>query len=273
MYSIIIAMLVSLAVFFGFWQFDVSNVWWSILWGVFAFGATMFGINWIVRKKIMRIMTEMQDIMTNGQKQLQTKINKFQSRPTGDPKRLMDETEKLQKKVLTDALEFTNNLEPFCKWTPLFGRQLNTTRMQFNYQMKDFKKVDELLPRSLILDPMSAAMKLARLYSNKADMDEIEKTFQKSAARLKYNQSALLYALMSWIYVKKDMTDKAHTLLIKGCKANENETLKRNLDRLANNKVREFSNANFGDEWYALFLEPPKIQYRRQQPRMDGRPF
>ena len=145
--------------------------------------------------------------------------------------------------------------------------------MQFNYQMKDFKKVDELLPRSLILDPMSAAMKLARLYSNKADIDDIEKTFRKSAARLKYNQSALLYALMSWIYVKKDMTDKAHTLLIKGCKANENETLKRNLDRLANNKVREFSNANFGDEWYALFLEQPKIQYRRQQPRMDGRPF
>ncbi len=273
MYSIILAAVISLAVFAGFWKLDVSNLGWSIFWGFLAFIVSMSAINWIVRKKIMRIMMEIQEIMTNGQKQIQTKVNKFQSRPTGDPKRLMDEAEKLQKKVLTDALEFTNNLEKFRKWTPLFGRQLNTTRMQFYYQMKDFKKVDDLLPRTLILDPTSASMKLARMYSNKADIAEVEKAFNKAAARLKYNQSALLYALMSWIYVKNGMPEKAHTLLIKGCKSNENETLKRNLDRLANNKIREFSNANFGDEWFALFLEQPKIQYRRQQPRMDGRPF
>ena len=69
------------------------------------------------------------------------------------------------------------------------------------------------------------------------------------------------------------MPDKAHALLVKGCKDNENETLNRNRDRLANNKVREFNNANLGDEWFALFLEQPKIQMRRQQPRLDGRPF
>jgi tetratricopeptide (TPR) repeat protein len=211
--------------------------------------------------------------MNEGQRKIQVMLNRFQNRPTGDPKRLMAEAEKMQNKVLAEALEFTDRLEPFRNWMPLFGKQLNTTRMQYLYQMKNFKKVDELMPKCIILDSMSASMKLARLYSNKAEIEEIEKVFNKSKSRLRYNQSALLYALMGWIYIKKNMPEKAHTTLVQACKDNENETLKRNLDRLANKKVREYNNAGFGDEWYALYLENPKIQYRRQQPRMDGRPF
>ncbi len=273
MYSILISLVVATAVFIGFWQGDVSHWAWSILWALLALAGTMVSINLILRKRIMAIMSEMQAMLMDGQKQIQARMNVYQNKPVGDPKRVMAEMEKFQKKLLTQALEHTAKLEPFRKWTPLFGRQLNTTRMQIHYQMQEFKKVDELMPKCLIMDPMSACMKIARQFTNKVSVEEIEKTFQKAKTRLKYNQSALLYALMAWIYVKNEMPEKAHTLLIKGCDDNENETLKRNKERLANNKVREFSNANFGDEWFALFLEQPKIQTRRQMPRMDGRPF
>ncbi len=273
MYSILISLVVATAVFIGFWQGGISHWAWSILWALLALAGTMVSINLILRKRIMAVMSEMQAMLMEGQKQIQVRMNVYQNKPVGDPKRVMAEMEKFQKKLLTQAIEHTAKLEPFRKWTPLFGRQLNTTRMQFHYQMQEFKKVDELMPKCLIMDPMSACMKIARQFTNKVAVEEIEKTFQKAKTRLKYNQSALLYALMAWIYVKNEMSEKAHTLLIKGCDDNENETLKRNKERLANNKVKEFSNGNFGDEWYALFLEQPKIQTRRQMPRMDGRPF
>lgn len=271
MYSIIISLAVAIALYFGFWTQDVK--YWSFLWAVIGFIASMAGINYLIRRRIMRVMSEMQNMMLEGQKQIQIRMNAFQNKPVGDPKRVMADMEKLQKKLLTEALAHTEKLEPFRKWTPLFGRQINTTRMQFNYQMQEFKKVDELMPKCMIMDPLSGAMKMARQYTNKVAVEDIEKTFLKAKARLKYNQSALLYALMAWIYVKNDMPDKAHTTLVKGCEDNENDTLLRNRDRLANNKAREFSNANLGDEWFALFLEQPKFQIRRQQPRMDGRPF
>ena len=273
MYSVLISLTVALSVFFGFWQSDVSLVGWAFLWGVIALAGSMFGINYLMRRRIMRVMNAMQAMMLDGQKQIQAKINAYQHKPMGDPKRVMADMEKLQKKLLNQALEYTDKLEPFRRWTPLFGRQLATTRMQFHYQMQEFKKVDELLPKCLIMDPLSAAMKMARQYSNKVAVPEIEKTFQKAKARLKYNQSSLLYSLMAWIYVQNNLIDQAHQVLVKGCADNENDTLKKNRDRLANNKVKEFSNANIGDEWFALFLEQPKFQMRRQQPRMDGRPF
>lgn len=273
MYTLIISFIISLTVFFGLWKSQTSLLGWSILWSIIAFIGALLIFNLILRKRIMSVMQEMQDFLEEGQKRMQIRANVYQNKPVGDPKRVMAEMEAAQKKLLTQALEYTEKLEPFRNWTPLFGRQLNTTRMQFHYQMQAFKKVDALMPKCLIIEPLSAAMKIARLYVNKAEIDDIEKAFNKAKARLKYNQSALLYALMSWVYVKNKLPEKAHKLLIKGCEDNENETLKRNRDRLANNKVREFSNANFGDEWYALYLEKPKVQVRRQTPRMDGRPF
>lgn len=273
MYSIAISLVISLVVFFGLWKTETSMLPWAIVLAVLALVASLVALNLILRKRIMTVMQEMQDLLMEGQKRMQVRVNMYQNKPVGDPKRVMAEMEAAQKKLLNQALEYTNKLEPFRNWTPLFGRQLNTTRMQFHYQMQEFKKVDALMPKCLIMEPISAAMKIARMQANKAEIEDIEKAFQKAKVRLKYNQSALLYALMSWIYVKNNLPEKAHTLLIKGCENNENETLKRNRDRLANNKVREFSNANFGDEWYALFLEQPKMQVRRQMPRMDGRPF
>ena len=79
---------------------------------------------------------------------------------------------------------------------------------------------------------------------------------------------------MAWIFVQKEMLDKAHIILVEGCKVGSHDTMKKNLERLANNRIREFSNAGLGDEWFALFLEAPKMQIKRQQhPGKFGKPF
>jgi hypothetical protein len=168
------------------------------------------------------------------------------------------------------ALEATSSLEPFFKWSFLLGKQVTTMRMQFHYQLHDFEKVDELLPKCLFLEPMTACMKMARMYKLK---DEgIDGFFEKRVKRLRYGQGAILYALYVWILVKQKRVDEAHEILIRACDKEENDTLKRNREHLANNRVKQFSNAGMGDEWYALGLETPKMQVKRQRQR-GNRPF
>jgi hypothetical protein len=111
---------------------------------------------------------------------------------------------------------------------------------------------------------------------NRADVHEgedgIDKLFKKHTARLRYGQGALLYSLYAWILVQKKDADGAHKVLIKACEKMENETVKKNRELLANNKVGQFSNAGLGDEWYALHLEEPKVRVQRQS-RFSSRPF
>ena len=146
-------------------------------------------------------------------------------------------------------------------------------RLQFNYQMKNFDAVDKYLPKAMYLDPVTMAMKLAQLYRRKVPTATIRAEFDKLVKRTKYNHGTLLYSLMAWIYVQENDCAAAHNILVDAAKNTENDTIKRNRDRLANNKPREFSNLGLGDEWYALLLETPKIQTRRQQPSAHGRPF
>ena len=43
----------------------------------------------------------------------------------------------------------------------------------------------------------------------------------------------------------------------------ENETLKQNWDHLVNGRIKRFSNAGLGDQWYSLLLEEPKVKMQR----------
>ena len=36
-----------------------------------------------------------------------------------------------------------------------------------------------------------------------------------------------------------------------------------NRDRIANGKLKQFSNSQLGDAWYGLYLEDPKIRQQR----------
>ena len=276
MYSLLIALAVSIAAGSALRGSAGFNWFWTAFLAIVAFGAAFAAVNWILRRRIMAAMTGMQRFLEEGQKRLQAKIKDYQFHPKGDPRQFQEKLQREQKDMLREAIARTSALERFRGWVPFMQRQINTTRMQLWYQLKRFKEVDAILPRCLVLDPLSAAMKLARQYSNGAAVEEIEKTYRKARLRLRYNQSAFLSSVMAWIYVKRDKLDEAHRLLDQACKDNNTEqepnaSLVRNRDALANNRVKQFSNAAFADQWYALFLEEPKVRYERRAPARFGR--
>lgn len=243
---------------------------WSIFWGVLAGGLVQGGSAWFLRGRIKRLMDGVQGTLLAGQKKLQAKVNQWQIRPPGSIKQAQIEIEREQRGFLQQALGQTDAFAPYYRWSPLLKRQVNTLKMQLHYQMKDYAAVDRLMPSCLFLDPMTACMRLARMYVRKEE--GIDKVFGKQVARLRYGQGAVLYSLYAWIAVQRNDIDLAHQTLLRAAAKMENETIKRNIEHLANNRPRQFSNAGLGDEWYALGLEEPRV--KTQRPRgAAGRPF
>ena len=136
-------------------------------------------------------------------------------------------------------------------------------RMQFYYQLKEFNKVDELIPKAMYVDHMSIAMKMARLYKN--DDESYKKLFYKKVKKFKNEDAVILYALYSWILVKKGNFEEAIKVLLQGKEKTRNEVLEKNWESLVNSKDKKFSNADLGDIWYALYLEEVKVPKPKQQ--------
>jgi hypothetical protein len=249
-----------------------ANWGWSVFWGVLAFVAGQVGAGFFVQKRVKAGMGGIETILKDGQKRLQAKVNQWQTRPPGSLKQAQAEMERDQRLFVERALEASKELERFNRWSPLMGRQLATMRLQLYWMLKDFKKVDELMPKALVMDPMMAAIKLARMHM-KGEAQGQEAFFKKQTRRLRYGQGALLYGLYSWILVQNRDLDGAHKVLIAACEKMESDALKKNREALANNRMEHFSNAGFGDEWYALHLEQPKVKMQRQRPNVFGRPF
>lgn len=257
-----------LALVFGLTH--VANWGWASFWGTLTFVAGQGLTGYLFQKKVKVGMEAVQKILLDGQKRLQQKVSQWQTRPPGSMKQAQTEIERDQRVFVDRALEASKGLERFNLWVPLMGRQIATLRLQLYWMIKDFKKVDELMPKALVVDPMMAAVKMARMHMK--GEEGIDKLFKKQTARLRYGQGAMLYALYSWVLVQKNDLDGAHKVLIAACEKMENETLKKNREHLANNRVGHFSNAGLGDEWYALHLEEPKVRMQRQ-PRFSDRPF
>ncbi len=236
---------------------------WSIILGLLLGIIIHAAVAWLLSRKVKRLMNEVQATLLGGQKQLQTKMNQWQVRPPGSLKQAQLEIEKGQRTFLQQALQQTEAFAPFYLWSPLLKRQVNTLKMQLYYQMKEFVEVDRLLPRCLYLDPMTAAMRLARMYQRKEE--GLEKFFERQIARLRYGQGAVLYSLYAWIAVKRGDLELAHKTLLRATKKMEHETIKRNIEHLANNRPKQFNNSGLGDEWYALGLEEPRIKTQRQR--------
>ena len=275
MYAILISVLTGTGAGLALGLTDTAAPGWAAAWGAVAALLAMVAVAFVVRRKIAAATNLMQLEMAEGQKALQSRVNDWQHHPKGDPKRFLDSVQRKQADLVRRGLERADALEVYSPWIPLLGRQINAMRVQLLWQLKDFDKVDELLPRSLVLDPFTATMKLARQFAKGEPLAEIEKTYRKARARLRYNQSATLSAAMSWIYVKKGKIDEAYKLLEKACRDNNTDsepgsTLLRNRDALANNRVKQFSNAGIGDQWYALFLEEPRVRYERRAPTRFG---
>ena len=245
----------------------------TVFWSTFVFFVTFFVVGIFVRKKMARVQGELQESMESAQRRMQRKVQQFQNKPGGNVKQMQRQLETDQRAMLKDGLAFTERLEPFRKWSLLTGRQIATMRFQFHYQLKEFDKVDEILAGSgfmrgpMLMDPMTAAMKMARCYQND-DLAGAKKIYKRRIRWAWGDRGTLLYGLMSWIYVKVGEPDEARRVLLKAHKATGNDMFKKNWEHLSNDREKSFSNAGLGDQWYSLYLETPPAP---KQQRMRGK--
>jgi len=247
--------------------------------GLAGFLIPHFSIGFIVRKKMKKVQDGLQEMLSNGQKQVNRKIQLFQTRPGGNIKQLQRQIEGDQKMLIKEALAFTKRFEPFKKWTLMMGRQIATMRMQFHYQVKEFDKVDQILATKgllkgpMMMEPMSIAMNMARQVEH-GEFAAVEKNFKRHIKWFRGSRGTLLYGLMSWVYMKQGESEKARMLLAKAKDITADKTLARNWEMLSNNQDKSFSNEGLGEEWFALYLEaPPVPKQQRLRGNSRGRPF
>jgi len=272
MFSLLVSAVVSLAIF-GVLQATQIKSGTTVFFTILGFIASYYATGFLVRKKITAVQNELQELLKAGQQRMNRKIQQFQNKPGGNIKLIQRQIEEDQKAVIKEALHFSQRLEPFKKWNLLMGRQITTLRLQFLYQLKEFKQVDEILSGSwfkgpLMMEAMTVAMKMARQYKN-GDLAGAEKTFKRHIKWFRGSRGTLLYGLMSWIFMKQGETEKARLLLLKAKEITYNETLAYNWERLSNSREKNFSNAGLGEEWYGLYLENPPVP---KQQRMRGNP-
>ena len=265
MLTLILSGILGVALMLGLGLTDISAWGWAVFFGVLAFLACNTAVGLMLKKRIKSLMDVIQGTLMTGQKQMQEKMNGWRFRPPGSPKQAQIEMQKMQHVVIEKALAQSNAFEPYYKWVPLLKRQIATQRMQLHYQDRNFAEVDRLLPKCLFMDPMTIAMGLARKYVNKDP--KLDDFFEKGVRKLRYGQGAVIYGLYAWIAVRRDDLDAALKVLLRATKKMENETLKRNIEVLQNNKPKQFSLAGLGDEWYALGLEEPRIKMQRAPQR------
>ena len=247
MLAVILAVTLALAVSLASSYIGDVAMAWSLTWGILTFLVFQIAVGLLIRKKIIKISHEIQAILTEGQKKLSRMV---------------------QNAFIESALKMVCRLEPYCKWNFMIRKQMNSMKMQFNYQLKNFNEVDKILDKCLYSDPLAVAMKIARMYSNKTP--GLDKYFAKKVKKFKGEQGAILYGLYSWILVKRGEIDAAIKVLSDAKTATGNEVLEQNWMQLANGKAKKFSNAGFGEQWYALYLEEPK-QVKVTQPRWASR--
>lgn len=252
----------------------------SIIYGMLGFILSLVVISLLTRRKFKAINSEMQEVLGAGQKRIQHKLHQFQSKPGGNPRLIQKQLEADQHALFRQALDFTQKFEAYRKWNMLMGKQISTMRLQFLYQLKEFEEVDQIFAKNMfsspiLSDPLLVAMKMARQYMNK-NIAGAEKTFKRYSRWYRDDRGAMLWGLMSWIYVKNGKVDDARELLNKAKDKMFNETLNRNWEMLANNREKSFSNSGFGDQWYSLYLEnppAPKQQRMRMNAKNAHRPF
>ncbi len=247
---------------------------WSYAWAILVFILTQLAVGLLLKKKIMATQMEIQEIIQDGQKRLSGKMTMMQQKGSGNIKVMQKVLETEQNKFLSAALEATSKMEKYNKWSLLMKKQIATMRLQFNFQLKNYDKVDELIKSALYLDPMIYAMRMAREYK-KGDMTALAKTYKKAKMRYKGSKGTIIFGMYSWAMVKKNRIDDAILCLNEALKKDNNEVLTRNLHALQNGKTKQFSNAGLGDMWYALYLEEmkQKVQKVRQRASKGGRPF
>ncbi len=259
MLTIISALILGSGVW-GICRTFMSNPW-AITCGVVVFLAIQLAVGLYIRKKINGITEAIQMIMEKAQNKINRQMNRMQSRPVSSPKAAQQMLEKDQNLALQQSIKETDRAKSYYLWNIMLKKQINTMKMMLYFQLKDFKKVDELIGKSFIIDSRSIAIKAVRMYKNKDN--KLEKYLSKKCKKAKNDDAVLLYSLYSWILVKQEKYSEAAQILADAKKKVDNQVINDNRDRLVNGKVKHFSNANLGEMWYALYLEEPKVKQQR----------
>ncbi|MGI6356046.1 MAG: hypothetical protein GX937_13010 [Lentisphaerae bacterium] len=268
MLTLVIGIVTAIVVWFGLNSAWPGHPVWNSIAAVVGFLGVGLVINLQIKKRLEAIFGEVQSSILETQEHLRRKINMLQNKMQGGP-RVQAMVEKEQAEAIMKAIKILDKVAPLKKWNLLAARQADTLRGQLLFQIKDFTAADPYLDKAIILDPVTLAMKMTRLYK-RGRMEDVTKAFKKGIRRFKDEKSTLIYALYSWILVQEDRVDEAVALLFEAKSKTESEVLKQNWEHLANGRLKRFSNAGLGEQWYALYLEVPKAPKIRQQAGFGG---
>jgi hypothetical protein len=269
-----LTLLLSLLAMAGFWVgFHYGLQWgaWGVVLSILLGSGLFMGGMYLIRRRITAIMAAIQARITERNNSLMRKYQQLGSRPGGNVKQLMDQARRDQDAILSEALEATQKMEPYAKWSLLLDRQINAIRLQFLYQLRRFDEVDRILPKTLFADPVLCCMKMCRQYKRGEDA-ALKKSYDKYRKKYKFD-ATLIYATYAWMLLRKKQKDEARQVLLDGKKATENEILEKNWEHVTNDRLNQFSNAELGESWYALLLEEPKQPKPRVQRQVQRRRF
>jgi hypothetical protein len=265
MYTLIISILAGLLAGWFFTN-DMNSPGWGVICGVAALFITQMLIALFIRIKSGKIQKEIETVMQDAQAKANRMMVQFERRPPGSLKVAQQQLEKVQTDAVRKTLELCGKYTPFYKWNLMLPRQINAMKVQLHFQLREFGKVDELPKKSLLLDVRTKLIKLVRLY--KKEDPALDKFYKSKLTRIKGEDGAFAACVYAWMKVRQEKYDDAVAALVQAKKLSDNAVLLENYDKLANGKYKQFSNAGFGDLWYSLYLEEPKIKMQRQQQRM-----
>ena len=215
-------------------------------------------LNRFFGKRLKDKVDGVQKILQDSQQETYRMINRFQNKPVGSQKVMENQIEKNVENGVLKALGLLEEAKPLYKWSLLAERQINTIKMQLYFQIKRFEDADKIMSKILILEPLTLAMKMTRQYH--LNSPDLEKSFRKGVKKFKYDKSIIIYSLYAWILLKRKETEKALEVLAEAKEKTEDETIHRNWQYVANNKIHLFSNSGLGEQWYSLHLEKPAKQ-------------
>ena len=265
MFSLIIATACGVCTGLALYFTDVAGYGWSTFFGVLTLGGVQMGIGIFLQRKVKAAMKSVEQVILEGQKAMQAKMQRWQMRPPGSLQAMQNEIARDQRRFVEDALALTEPLHRFDRWVPMMKRQIATAQFQLYWMIKEYRKCDALMEKALFVEPTMYAMKMARLYSQGRPTEEIGKVYAKGSRRLRYNQNVLIAAAWSWMLVQRKEIDAAFKVLTEALKNSDNATLKANREALANDRIAHFSNSGIGDTWWALGLEEPRMKTPRQR--------
>ena len=246
----------------GYFSNEAWGLGWGITCGIVAFLLAYFILSLILRHFVMARQMLIQNIMQEAQNKVNRQLELFNRRPPSSVNAARQMLEKIQFDAIRKSLAELDGFKKFYIWNVMLSRQINTMKVQLYYQLREYSKVDELLPKAILFDPQSLAIKLARMYKN--DNAAIDKFFKLKCRRFKGENGAFLASVYAWIKIKQEKNDMALEALRYAAKTSDNQILRENIYRLVNGKVKHYSNSGFGDTWYVLALEEPKVKNQRQ---------